>query len=94
MDSAFQMAMQVVLDALSLRGPGNDSGPIRMVGVAPEQWPLERLRIARKFEQMIPVGATADAVAEIARQIAPHLQREIARGDFFSSDSGAAYLRS
>jgi hypothetical protein len=93
MDSAQQMATQVVLDALALRGPGNGSS-FRMVTITPEQWPAERLRLARKFERMIPATATADAVASIAQEIAPHLQREIGRGDFVSSDSGAAYFRS
>lgn len=94
MDSAQQTATQVVLDALALRGPGNGSGAFRMVTITPEQWPAERLRLAHKFARMIPATATADAVASIAQQIAPHLQREIGRGDFVSSDSGAAYFRS
>lgn len=93
MDSAQQMATQVVLDALALRGPGNGSS-CRMVTIAPEQWPAERLRLARKFARMIPATATADAVASIAQQIAPHLHREMSGGNDFSGERVTAYFRS
>jgi hypothetical protein len=79
-----QVAMQVVLDALALRGPGQAGGPFRMVAIDPSHWPAERLRLARQYGSMVPGNATAEAAASIATKIAPHLLHELGEGTFDS----------
>ena len=80
MDSAHQMAMQVVLDALAPRGPGDGDGPFRMVAIDPNYWPAERLRLTRRYGRMVPTSATEATAAVISKSIAPHLRRELEEG--------------
>ena len=73
MTSATHMATQIVLDALSLRGPV-DGSPFFMRAVESERHlGADRLRLAKQFLPMIPTGATAADAPRIAATIAPLL---------------------
>jgi hypothetical protein len=93
MDSAQEMATQVVLDVLALRGPSDGSTSFRMVTLSPDQWPAERLRLARKFEKLVPAGAVDTDANIVALKIAPYLHREVSRADYFSGGGGDYYFR-
>lgn len=94
MDSANTMAAQVVLDVLALRGPGKNTGPFRMVTLAPEHWPAERLRLARKYEKMIPASAAQGDADAIALQLAPYIRRDIGGADFVCGEVGPLMIHS
>lgn len=75
METHMSVAVRIVNDVLTLRGPDTTDGPFRMVTTPPELFMTPaRLELAKRFADMVPRGATTDDVARIAATIAPVLE--------------------
>lgn len=73
------LALRIVLDVLTMRGPDPNGGPFRMYGVEPEHMlSAERVALARQFAAMVPPGTGVHDAPRVAAQIAPLVTKRTA----------------